>query len=96
MEHKITVKIAGRPYSKTIQSEDEEAIIRKAAREVNARIDEFSQGGVYGKISQLDILSVVALNECIDKIESKQLMSGSDEGYEKLSADLQAYVDSLK
>jgi len=94
MEHHIKVKIADRSYRQVIHTEDEEAAIRKAAQSVNDKITALSQA--YGSIPAIDILSIVALNESIEKIEAQRSGSTDQVALERLSADLQKYVDSLK
>lgn len=94
MEHHIKVKIADRSYRRIIHSEEEEAAIRKAAQSVNEKIIALSQA--YGGIPAIDILSIVALNEGIEKVEAMRSLDTEVAEYEKISADLQKYVDSLK
>lgn len=94
MDHTIKVRIADRVYSRTIHSELEEEAIRKAAASVNEKIATLS--GQYANIPMIDILTIVALNEGIEKFELQETMSGGEQDLMKLAADLQNYVDSLK
>ena len=94
MEHKIKVKIADRCYNYTIHSELEEEAIRKAAQSVNEKISVLS--AQYGGRPMIDILTIVALNEGIEKCEALLKNETDEKGMEKLAADLQNYVDSLK
>lgn len=94
MEHKIRIKINDRSYVKVIQSEDEEAQIRAAAREIEADINQLQ--ATRSSIPLVDIATVVALNKCIDK---NLALRGREEDRalcERVSADLCRYVDSLK
>lgn len=94
MEHKIKVKIAERCYYHTIHSELEEEAIRKAAKSVDEKISVLSAR--YSSIPAVDVLTIVALNEGIEKFEALLASEERNKGLEKLSADLQNYVDSLK
>lgn len=94
MDHTIKVKIADRVYSQTIHSELEEASVRNAARSVNDKIATLS--GKYADIPMIDILTIVALNEGIEKFELQEKINGDERDLNKLSADLKNYVDSLK
>lgn len=94
MDHRIKVKIADRCYNYTIHSELEEAQIRKATQSVNEKIAELSRQ--YTQIPKVDIMTIVALNEAIEKSELSEKIQEDAKGLDKLSADLQNYVDSLK
>jgi cell division protein ZapA (FtsZ GTPase activity inhibitor) len=54
----ITVKIADRPYKMTVRAEEEE-VIRKAARLVNEKIEEYAK--IYAFNDNQDLLSMVSL-----------------------------------
>lgn len=94
MDHQIKIKIADRCYSRVIHSEQEEEIIRKAARSVSDKIATLSE--TYAGIPMVDILTIVALNEGIEREELQQKADDENVGLEKLSADLSNYVDSLQ
>lgn len=93
-EHRIKVKIADRSYNRTIHSELEEEAIRKAAQSINGKIVSLSR--MYTQVPLIDIITIVALNEGIEKFEVQRKLSTSDSEIEKLSADLKNYVESLK
>jgi len=88
------VKIAGRSYLYVVKSEEQEQIIRKAAASVNEKIMQLSN--TYKERSPLDIVTIAALNEGIEKLQAGAKSSQDMGGYEKLSADLANYVESLK
>lgn len=94
MEHRITVKIDDRLYHKTINSEEEEALVRKAVASLNETL--VILGKRYSKASVIDLLTIAALNETIGRVELQQKSSGSQEEYETLASDLHTYVESLK
>lgn len=86
--------IAGRSYVYVVKSEEQEEIIRKAAASVNEKIMKLSNA--YKNRGPLDIVTIAALNEGIEKFQSGNRSSQDIEAYEKLSADLANYVESLK
>lgn len=92
-EHKITIKIADRIYPQTV-SEDNEAAIREAARNVDGVIREFSRS--YPGVSQIDIATIAALNAAIESVGLKEKLEKMEKELDRMSADLQKYVDSLK
>lgn len=95
MDHSIKVKIADKVYRKTIHSEEEEAAIRKAVADLNETVKNIAKDHV-STVSALDIMTIAALNIGIERVQLKSRLETLDAGYERLSADLQNYVDSLK
>ena len=93
-EHHIKVKIADRVYYQVIHSQEEEAVFRQAAQSVNRKITDLSMA--YTGVTPIDILTIAALNESIERIELEQRLSGDESGLQKLSDDLQNYVDSIE
>lgn len=91
---KINVKIAGRSYIYVVKSEDKEEIIRKAAASVNEKIKQLSTA--YKGRGPLDIVTIAALNEGIERFQAQAVNTSDADGYEKLSADLANYIESLK
>jgi len=94
MGHRIKVKVNDRSYIKVIQTEDEEAQIRAAAREIEADINELQ--AISPNIPLVDIATVVALNKCMTKNQVIRARAEDDSQYGRISAELQRYVDSLK
>lgn len=92
-EHTIKVAIADRVYPQKV-SEDREAAIRKAARNVDEVIRAFTVQ--YREVSQLDIATIVALNAEVECIRLKEEIKRMESQFAGISADLQKYVDSLK
>lgn len=91
---KINVKIDGRSYIYVVNSEEKEIAIRKAAESVNEKIKQLSS--TYKERGPLDIVTIAALNEGIERFMNSSKSTSDIEGYEKLSADLANYVESLK
>lgn len=95
MDHSIKVRIADKVYRKTIHSEEEEAAIRQAATDLNETLEKISKAQS-STVSAVDIVTIAALNIGIERIELRNRLDNLTRGYDKLSADLQNYVDSLK
>ena len=94
MEHRIKVKISDRIYVKHIASEDEEAAVRKVVADINESISQLSQ--THPNVSVIDILTIVALNEGIERVKLGNALDKNCAEYNKLAADLENYVSSLK
>lgn len=92
-EHRIKIKIADRIYPKTV-SEDKEAAIRNAARSVDEVIREYSRS--YPEVSQLDIATIVALNAAMESEHLREKLEKMEAQIDRMTSDLQKYVDSLK
>lgn len=91
--HKIKLVIADRTYTQVLNS-DQEAIARRAAKRVDEKIAELRR--VYPKVSVIDILTIVAMNESIEVLRLQESQGGSNADLQRLSDDLQRYVDLLK
>lgn len=95
MEHKIKIRIDNKVYNGTIHSEEEEANIRKAVADVNETVAKIAKDYA-NKVTSLDIMTIAALNIGIERVEFKNRLEELQRKCDKLSADLQSYVDSLK
>ena len=85
-EQKITLKVARKPYSLTIDS-DKEEIYRLAEREVNAYIGKWEEA--FGdNINIQDCLVFTALQFCINNITITRQNGISDEDIEALERKL--------
>jgi len=71
----ITVKIANRPYRMTVRASEEE-IIRKAARLINEKINEYAN--TYAFNDNQDLLSMVSLWFATTSLKAETTLS-SDE-----------------
>jgi len=91
MERKITVRISGREYCLRASSPENEEVIRKAVSIINQKIQNY-QKNFAGK-SELDLLTFVALNECISNVKNGMKNETDQEEVRKLSASLEAYLN---
>lgn len=94
MDHRIKLKIADRSYRQVIHTEEEEACIRQAAQNVNERLAHLSSR--YAGVSVIDILTIAALNESIEKVEMQKRLSDLEAEIASMSSVLDNYVKSLK
>lgn len=94
MDQRITVNIAERDYTLMARSPEHEELIRLAATEINKKLAGFLSR--YPGRSMVDILSFVALNECIGSLAlSRQLEAAKAEG-QSLKADTDAYLENIE
>ena len=92
-EVSITLYLANRPYNLKIQQKDEE-IIRRAAREINERMDDFAD--IYAYNDQKDLLAMVALNFTTSAIMNENRLNLTDlKISEKLTEMDQVLTDLL-
>ena len=90
MGQKITLKIAGRDYSLTAQSEEQEATLRRAADAINNRLDAYTLSHP-GKTA-LELMSLVALNETLFRRNVQKEIEQYKSSEEQLGQDLDRYL----
>lgn len=90
MGQKITLKIAGRDYNLTAQSEEQEATLRRAAEAINSRLDAYTLSHP-GKTA-LELMSLVALNETLFRMNTQKEIEQYKASEEQLAADLDKYL----
>jgi cell division protein ZapA (FtsZ GTPase activity inhibitor) len=90
MGQKITLKIAGRDYSLTAQSEEQEATLRRAADTINNRLDAYTLSHP-GKTA-LELMSLVALNETLFRMNVQKEIEQYKSSEEQLGQDLDRYL----
>lgn len=90
MEQKITIKIAGRTYVLKAATPENEELIRLAAEDVNKKLNAFMRS-FPGKSSE-DILSFVALNECVSRLAFQKKMEADAAAIDRLVADTGSYL----
>lgn len=94
MGQKITLKIAGRDYNLTAQSEEQEAILRRAADAINNRLDAYTLSHP-GKTA-LELMSLVALNETLFRMNVQKEMEQYKASEDMLGQDLERYLKDNK
>lgn len=90
----INITISGRKYSLRASTPEKEEIIRKAAAVVNKKIGSY-QASYKGK-SEVDLLTFVALNECITNLSNAQQMQLASEEALSLEKQLSDYNDNIE
>ena len=90
MGQKITLKIAGRDYSLTAQSEEQEATLRRAADAINNRLAAYTLSHP-GKTA-LELMSLVALNETLFRMNVQKEIEQYKSSEEQLGQDLDRYL----
>lgn len=87
-ELSIKIKIADREYPMKVAAEDEERI-RLASRVINERLKSYRER--FGIDDKQDLLSMVAFDCMVDKLQAEEKYSNTDETViEKIS-----YINSL-
>ena len=89
----VNIVIAGRKYDLKASSPEKEEIIRKAADVVNKKIN-YYQSAIAGR-SLEEILSFVALNECITNLSDARKAEAVSKEIESLEAQLGDYIDKI-
>ena len=94
MGQKITLKIAGRDYSLTAQSEEQEATLRRAADAINSRLDAYTLSHP-GKTA-LELMSLVALNETLFRMSVQKEIEELKSGEKQLAQDISRYLSDIE
>ncbi len=92
----IKLKIGGKSYSLTIDSEKEE-LYRLAEREVNQSVTEFEKQNYVG-FSLIDFMSMTALKFAINNVNTRlqgEVNSDDMESLKKLETNIGAYLNDL-
>ena len=90
MEQKITIKIAERSYVLKASTPENEQLIRLAAEDVNKKLNAY-MASFPGKSTE-DILSFVALNECVSRLAFQKKMEMDEEALSRLVAETGSYL----
>ncbi|MBR6732756.1 MAG: cell division protein ZapA [Bacteroidales bacterium] len=93
MAQNIKIHIADRPYSLKVTSEEQEALIRKAADEVNRKILAY-QSKLQGK-GIVELLSFAALNLCMSNITLQQQQKAVADEERNLVKELEGYLENI-
>ena len=90
MDQKISIKIAGRTFNLTASSPEQEQIIRLAADAVDKRLAAFTRANPGKTMSEL--MSMVALNECFNRICAQRETEALKSEAERLGKDMADYL----
>ncbi len=90
MDQKISLKIAGRMFNLTASTPEAEQLYREAAETINRRFAAYTRSHPGKNVS--DLLSMIALNETVIRLELQQEIDQYKEEKELLARDLERYL----
>ena len=93
MEQSIKIKIAEREYPLKVTSTQQEEDIRKAAQEINRQIQAYQSR--YQDKTLVEILSIMALNVCVNNISLGRQVKGMKDAEESLARELEGYLENI-
>ena len=94
MDQKISIKIAERTFNLTASTPEQEEVIRLAADAINRRLESFVRKNP-GK-NMLELMSMVALNECVSRISVQREKAAQEAEAEQLGKDMANYLARMK
>ena len=93
MEQSIKIKIADREYPLKVSSPEKEEVIRKAAADLNKKINLYQDK--YPTKGMIEILSFVALNVSMTNVVLQKQIDTFNESEGLLAQELQNYLDNI-
>ena len=90
MDQKISLKIAGRMFNLTASTPEAEQLYREAAETINRRFAAYTRSHPGKNVS--DLLSMIALNETVIRLELQQEIDQYKEEKALLARDLERYL----
>lgn len=90
MDQKISLKIAGRMFNLTASTPEAEQLYREAAETINRRFAAYTRSHPGKNVS--DLLSMIALNETVIRLELQQEIDRYKEDKDLLARDLERYL----
>jgi cell division protein ZapA len=93
MEQSIKIKIADREYPLKVSSPEKEEVIRKAAADLNKKINLYQDK--YPNKGMIEILSFVALNVSMTNVVLQKQIEDLNEGENVLARELQGYLEKI-
>ena len=94
MDQKISIKIAERTFHLTASTPEQEEVIRLAADAINRRLETYTRSNP-GK-SLVELMSMVALNEGVCRINIQREMAAKEAEAEQLGKDMANYLARMK
>jgi cell division protein ZapA (FtsZ GTPase activity inhibitor) len=94
MDQKISIKIAGRTYNFMAASPQQEEVYRLAAEAINKRLAAYTRKNPDKTI--MDLMSLVALNETVGRIELQKEVKATEEQFAQLEQDLGRYLQDIQ
>ena len=93
MEQSIKIKIADREYPLKVSSPEKEEVIRKAAADLNKKINLYQDK--YPTKGMIEILSFVALNVSMTNVVLQKQIDTFNESEGLLAQELRNYLDNI-
>lgn len=93
MEQKITIKIGEREYDLKSKSPEHEEVIRRAADMLNRMVTSYQVK--YPRNNTIDILSFVAINQCISNIGLQKKLEDMEKEITELSGGIDDYLKNI-
>ena len=93
MDQKISIKIAGRTFNLTAPTPETEQLYRQAADAINNRFASFTRSHPGRTVN--DLLSLVALNETVVRLNMQRELDHYVKGEKQLESDLERYIKDL-
>ena len=93
MEQSIKIRIADREYPLKVSSPEKEEVIRKAAADLNKKINLYQDK--YPTKGMIEILSFVALNVSMTNVVLQKQIETFNESETVLAQELQSYLENI-
>lgn len=93
MEQSIKIKIADREYPLKVSSPEKEEVIRKAAADLNKKINLYQDK--YPTKGMIEILSFVALNVSMTNVVLQKQIDTFNESEGLLAQELENYLENI-
>ena len=93
MEQSIKIKIADREYPLKVSSPEKEEVIRKAAADLNKKINLYQDK--YPTKGMIEILSFVALSVSMTNVVLQKQIETFNESETVLAQELQSYLENI-
>ena len=92
MDQKISITLAGRVFNLTAPTPEMEALYRQAAEAINNRFNSFTRSHPGRTVN--DILSLVALNETVVRLNIQRELEQQTQAQKQLEEDLERYLQA--
>ena len=90
-QHKITLHVAGKPYTLVSKDEQYESDLRFAAEDVNKLLERYNSGA-YGASELEDKLVFVALNQAVMKVKYRRMLEEVKAESDRIALGLADYL----
>jgi len=94
MDQKISIKLAERTYNLTAKDPEQEEVIRLAADAINQHLQAYSRR--YPGKTLAELMSMVALNECVSRIGIQRETAARKAETEQLVKDMADYLAQME